>query len=90
MPSIDVATLTRSLVDIDSTTGQEHQVGRWLADTLRALGYAVVEQPVSDGRVNLWAHLHTTPTLVFSTHYDCVPPFFPSRLEGGVISGRGA
>jgi acetylornithine deacetylase len=30
------------------------------------------------------------PALVFSTHLDCVPPFFPSRLEGEVLYGRGA
>ena len=70
MASIDVATLTRSLVDIDSTTGREHDAGRWLVTFLRALGYTVAEQPVADGRVNVWAHLGTTPTLVFSTHYE--------------------
>ena len=26
----------------------------------------------------------------FSTHFDCVPPFFPSRVEGDRIYGRGA
>jgi acetylornithine deacetylase len=25
-----------------------------------------------------------------STHYDCVPPFFPSRIEDGRLYGRGA
>lgn len=28
--------------------------------------------------------------MVFSTHFDCVPPFFPSRVENGVLYGRGA
>ena len=27
---------------------------------------------------------------MFSTHFDCVPPFFPSRIEGGLLYGRGA
>ena len=27
---------------------------------------------------------------MFSTHYDCVPPFFPSRVENGRLYGRGA
>ncbi len=27
---------------------------------------------------------------MFSTHFDCVPPFFPSRVEDGVLYGRGA
>jgi acetylornithine deacetylase len=30
------------------------------------------------------------PEVVLSTHYDCVPPFFPSRLDGGELRGRGA
>ena len=30
------------------------------------------------------------PALVFSTHIDCVPPFFPSRLEDDILYGRGA
>ena len=30
------------------------------------------------------------PHVVFSTHIDCVPPHFPSRLEDGVLYGRGA
>jgi acetylornithine deacetylase len=28
--------------------------------------------------------------VVFSTHIDCVPPFFPSRVERGLLFGRGA
>jgi acetylornithine deacetylase len=30
------------------------------------------------------------PEVVFSTHFDCVPPFFPSRVENGILYGRGA
>jgi acetylornithine deacetylase len=30
------------------------------------------------------------PEVVFSTHFDCVPPFFPSRVEGDRLYGRGA
>ena len=31
-----------------------------------------------------------SPKVVFSTHFDCVPPFFPSRVESDRIYGRGA
>ena len=31
-----------------------------------------------------------TPAVTFSTHFDCVPPFFPSRIEGDRLYGRGA
>jgi acetylornithine deacetylase len=30
------------------------------------------------------------PSVVFSTHFDCVPPFFASRVEGDLLRGRGA
>ena len=88
--TIDPVRLTRSLVDIDSTTGREGEAGAWLAGFLRQHGYTVEEQPVSDGRFNVYAHLGTAPAIVFSTHYDCVPPFFPSREDRGLVFGRGA
>jgi acetylornithine deacetylase len=87
---IDPVRLTRRLVDIDSTTGREGEAGAFLARELAERGYRVQEQPVSEGRANLYASLDRDPGLVFSTHYDCVPPFFPSRESGGVIFGRGA
>jgi acetylornithine deacetylase len=82
--------LTRELIDIDSTSGIEGEAGRFLAGMLRRLGYVVVEQPVGDGRANVIATSSEPPALVFSTHFDCVPPFFPSRVEGGRLYGRGA
>jgi len=87
---IDLVAFTRALVDIDSTTGREAEAGRWLARELRERGWEVVEQAVSLDRVNLYARLADPPRVVFSTHYDCVPPFFPSREEGGLLFGRGA
>jgi len=86
----DVEGLTRDLVDIDSTTGREREVATWLAAFLRGRGYRVSEQPIGDGRFNVFAQLETAPRVVFSTHFDCVPPFVPSRHEGGVIFGRGS
>ena len=86
----EVEGLTRALVDIDSTTGREQEVGGWLSAFLRQRGYRVTEQPVADGRFNVFAQLEGPPQLVFSTHFDCVPPFVPSREEGGVVFGRGS
>lgn len=81
--------LTRELVDIDSTTGREGAVASRVAGLLRSLGYAVQEQPVSGDRINVFATLGASPVVVFSTHLDCVPPFFGSRVESGRIYGRG-
>jgi len=85
-----VEDLTGALVNIDSTTGREHDVGAWLAAFLRDRGYRVSEQPVSDGRFNVFAQLEAAPLVVFSTHFDCVPPYVPFRQEHGILFGRGS
>ena len=89
---VDIVALTRALVDIDSTTGREGEAGRWLADYLRRAGYTVTEQPVDASRFNVvaTAGASATPSVFFSTHFDCVPPFFSSRVEGDRLYGRGA
>jgi acetylornithine deacetylase len=87
---VDPVFLTRSLVDIDSTTGREAEAAEWLASFLRARGYDVTEQPVANGRFNVLATLGESPRVALSTHFDCVPPFFPSREERGLIFGRGS
>jgi acetylornithine deacetylase len=81
--------ITRQLVDIDSTTGREPEAGEFLTKTLSELGYAVETQPVGDGRFNVIAMLGR-PRVVLSTHFDCVPPFFPSRESNGRLYGRGS
>lgn len=87
--SFDSIAFARALINIDSTTGREAEAGAWLARELRELGYSVVEQPIGRGCSNVIATLDH-PAVVFSTHYDCVPPHFPSRVEGGRLYGRGA
>jgi acetylornithine deacetylase len=86
-----VATLgfARALIDIDSTTGRERDAGDWLAGQLRDRGYTVTEQPVGRGCSNIIATLDP-PAVVFSTHFDCVPPFFPSDVRSGRLYGRGS
>ena len=85
----DPIAFARALINIDSTTGQEAEAGQCLARELRALGYDVAEQPLERGCANVIATLDP-PAVVLSTHYDCVPPFFPSRIENGRLYGRGA
>ena len=87
---VDLVELTRGLVDIDSTTGREGEAGRWLAAYLRELGFHVVEQPVDEQRFNVIATTGASPVVMLSTHFDCVPPFFPSRIERRRIYGRGS
>jgi acetylornithine deacetylase len=94
---VGLVDLARSLVDIDSTTGREGEAGRFLSGYLRQIGYTVTEQAVDASRFNVIATCGSTsgvtgrpPSIVFSTHVDCVPPFFPSRVEGDRLYGRGA
>ena len=89
MDSVDVVDLARHLIDIDSTTGREREACAFLAGFLRGRGYVVVEQRVDEERFNVYA-ARGRPAVVLSTHLDCVPPFFPSRLDGDVLFGRGA
>lgn len=90
MDPVDPVRLTRSLIDIDSTTGREGAAAAWLASYLAERGYRVTEQPLDNARFNVLATTGADPEVVFSTHVDCVPPFFPSREERGLIVGRGA
>jgi len=83
--------LTRQLVDIDSTTGEEAAVGAALYDELYRLGYTVHKMPVAHMRFNLQATLEgKPPDLIFSTHMDTVPPFIPSSEDHENIYGRGS
>lgn len=98
MDPLDPVAFARELIDIDSTTGREGKAGDWLAARLRREGFEVEEQPVEDSaepaksvaRRNLYAHLGTPPAVVLTTHYDCVPPFIPSRVVDQRLYGRGS
>jgi acetylornithine deacetylase len=89
MDSVTLLEFARELIDIESTTGREHAAGEWLVDRLGSLGYRVTRQAVDADRFNVLAIIDS-PAVVLSTHYDCVPPYFASRLEDGKLFGRGA
>jgi acetylornithine deacetylase len=89
LASLKLVALARALIDVDTTTGREAEGCAWLAGYLRQRGFIVSEQAVADGRSNIIASLDQ-PLVVLSTHIDCVPPFFPSRIEDGRLYGRGA
>ena len=88
---MDPVRLTRQLVEIDSTTGNEAAVGAALYDELYRLGYTVHKMPVAHGRFNVQATIDDgRPQLVFSTHMDTVPPYVPLSEDTDNIYGRGA
>jgi acetylornithine deacetylase len=89
---MDVVSFTRQLVDIESITGNEGPLARFLAQEMRRLGFAVEFTPAECDRTNLFATSpqEPHPAVVFSTHLDTVPPFIPSSEDGQRIYGRGA
>lgn len=90
---MNVFELTRALVDIDSVTPNEEQVGVYLADYLSKIaaqtGGNVERIEVEPHRYNVLA-TWGEPIVTFSTHIDTVPPFYPSREDSEWIWGRGA
>ncbi len=89
---MDAVTFTRQLVDVESISGNETAVGNYLYGELCRIGYKTIKMPVEGDRFNVYAiHPdHPTPTVVFSTHMDTVPPFIPSSEDAGRIYGRGS
>lgn len=83
---------TCALVDIDSTTGREGEIGEFLFLLLARLAQQdghVERMPVEGDRFNVFASWGE-PTVVLTTHMDAVPPFFPSSQTADAIRGRGA
>lgn len=85
--------LTRTLVDIESISGNEATVGNCLYDHLGVIAghhHGRVERMgVEPNRFNVLA-TWGTPVVTLSTHMDTVPPFFASREDDENIWGRGA
>jgi acetylornithine deacetylase len=88
--SMSLFELTRRLIDIPSVSGEEREVGRFLASYLESLGYRVELQEVEAGRANVLATTGEPARVVLSTHMDTVPPFIPSAEDETHIRGRGA
>ena len=95
---MDVAQLTRALVDIESTSEYEGDVGEYLFAYLSRVAAGteghvermdVVHLEGVTRRFNVLAHWGE-PVVTLSTHMDTVPPFFPSREDADYIYGRGS
>jgi acetylornithine deacetylase len=90
---MDLFTLTRALVDLDSTTGLEKPVVDYLfahLSRLAARNNGRLERlPAAPERENLFVSFGD-PVVTLSTHMDTVPPYFSSSDNGTHIRGRGA
>ncbi len=99
---IDPIELTKQLVAIESTTYYEGNCGAFLRDYLRDAGWEVETMPVAQHdpalaegavvppRFNVYAQSKgAKPEVVFSTHFDTVPPYMPLREDAEYLHGRG-
>jgi len=85
--------LTRSLIDLDSTTGDEKPVVDFLFTHLSDLATRhnghLERMTAAPGRDNLFLGFGD-PVATLSTHMDTVPPYFSSAEDPHCIYGRGA
>jgi len=90
---MDLFKLTRTLIDIDSVTPNEHEIGEYLLGYLSDLanrhGGQVEKLEVAPQRFDIYARWGD-PIVTLSTHMDTVPPFVSSREDDQYIWGRGA
>ena len=96
----EVVELLRSLVRIPSITGDEAEIGAFVADLCRQLGFAVKIFEELPGRPNIVAVLDSGvpgPTLLLNDHLDMIPPGpieawtyppFAAEVHNGHVFGR--
>jgi len=89
--------LHRNLVEIESITGNEHEIGNYLQSYLSKQNFTVEEQEVAStgeqqSRFNLLAYPgdKRNTRVLLSSHIDTVPPFWPYEVRGHEIWGRGS
>lgn len=89
---MDVISLTRQLVNIESVSGNEAEAGNFLHAKLSSLGWDARKMVVEGDRCNIFATLPkaSPPAVVFSTHMDTVPPFISSSEDATRVYGRGS
>jgi acetylornithine deacetylase/succinyl-diaminopimelate desuccinylase family protein len=97
----DAVALLQRLVRFPSITGNEADVGAFVAGYLRDLGLPVEIVEAEPGRPNviaIWDSGRPGPTLLLNDHLDIVPPGpveywrhppFAAEIENGRVYGRG-
>ena len=97
-PSTPLLKLHKALIERESITGNEQEVGKYLVSYLEKQNFTVETQDVEPAtswkgpRQNVFAFKgkqRKTRTLVTS-HIDVVPPYWPYKRDGDKIWGRGS
>ncbi len=92
---IDLGKLLCDLVDVQSVTGNESAIIRFLEEMLRELGASIRRFPMEGDRYNLLATIGKgRPVLCLNAHADTMPPCGSSVAKscsnGGLIRGLGS
>jgi acetylornithine deacetylase len=85
--------LHRKLIETESITDNEYDVGTWLASYLKKNNFTVEFQEVAEKRYNILAYGEKrSTTILVSSHIDTVPPFWPYYYNKtmDIIGGRGS
>ena len=97
----DIVATLQDLVRLPSITGDEKEVGAYVADFCRDMGLPVEIVEAEPGRPNViatWDGGDGGPSLLFNDHLDIVPPGpldywthppFAAEIDGGRVYGRG-
>jgi len=85
---IDPVVLTRELVDVPSTTGDEAAIAVLVESKLQSLGLETTRHPIDETRFNVVAN--PAARVILTTHLDTVPPFIASSEDENDVHGRGA
>ncbi|KAI0398479.1 Zn-dependent exopeptidase [Xylariaceae sp. FL0594] len=92
--SEEVVELLKTLINIESTSEEELEIGQYLEKYIQSRGYTAERIPIAPGstRHNVYAYLGSErkARLLVTAHMDTVPPHIPFSIEGDVIRGRGA
>lgn len=83
----------KKLVEIESISDNELEIGTWLTSYLEDNGFTVEKQKVAKDRYNLLAYgSKRDTTILLSSHIDTVPPYWPYYYNKttDVIGGRGS
>lgn len=75
----------RDIVNIESISGNEADVGNYIIRFLESKNFTVVKQPVStegQERFNVYAYVgnNSSPDVLVTSHIDTVPPYVPYQL----------
>ncbi len=85
---MDAVKLTEQLIKIKSISGNEKEIGEFIYDLVKDMGFKVRKQKVGES-FNIIATAGK-PVKILNAHMDTVPPYIPFKRKGNVIYGRGA